>query len=303
MLCVTDFPSGFLLNLKRMSQPSSQPNEADSSAAESSVVVPPPASTWDASSSTSPADDLVTSIPSSMPSVSVSASSRRLHLILDLDGTLVLDEAPSSGGGGGGFNSPVPRPHLRRFFSVCFSHCASVSLWTAASADWLFLVSQLLDEMKPPGAPRFLFEWAADRCSLRSDRRAIEEGDFYARRLATKPLRKVWRRGVGKANGIRKHNTLIVDDTPTTFVHNHGNALLIPSFSSAPQTKAQSAQEDDHLLRLCAFLPHLAAAADVRTIEKRGWHVRFAPEAGGSSSASASSAAAASSSAAESSSH
>lgn len=280
--------------MSHASSESCQPlNEADLIAAEASMASLSLAPQSAASSSSSPSSEaLIASIPRPLPAASVSASARRLHLILDLDGTVVLDDGPSVSGGGpsDGLNCPVARPHLSRFLSVCFSHCASVSLWTAASEDWLRVVSALLSSLCPAGSAGFLFEWSASRCSLRSDRRAIEDGDFYARRLATKPLRKVWRRAVGKANGIRRHNTLIVDDTPTTFVLNHGNALLIPSFNSAPQTKAQATAEDDHLLRLCAFLPHLAAAEDVRTIEKRGWHVRFAPAVTTGAAASSSSA-------------
>jgi len=188
-------------------------------------------------------------------------------LFLDLDGCIVLDEAAC-----GWAVPPRPRPFLAMFLATAFHCCASVSLWTAAGSNWLQRVRSMIDEQSllPAGAS-FLLEWSGDRCRQRANLAAIEAGDFYARRLPSKPLLKAWRRGAGRRAGMKRHNTLIVDDTPSTYRDNYGNALPIAPFDALHQEA-----HDDELRRLASFLPVLAALPDIRSVEKRGWSHRYA---------------------------
>ena len=209
---------------------------------------------------------LALSHPLPSPSLPPPPSPRSLHLFLDLDGCLVLDSPLDWS------SPPHPRPFLGLFLAAAFRLCASVSMWTAAGAEWLRRVHVMIESrgLLPSGAA-FLLQWSGARCRLRADRAAIEAGDFYARRRPTKPLSKAWRRGAGRRAGMRRHNTLIVDDTPADSHGNYGNALHIAPFDSLQQEA-----EDDELRRLAAFLPVLARMPDVRAVEKRGWSQKYA---------------------------
>jgi len=190
-----------------------------------------------------------------------------LHLVLDLDGTLLLEDD-------GGSWMPRPRPHLREFLSAAFAYCASVSLWTAASAEWL---AQAEEHLRASGIltadQQFLLRWSRSRCRVVVDKARLlsDGGDSYTQRVALKPLSKCWRQGVGRAAGMRRSNTVVVDDLPASWSHNYGNALRVQ-----PYTKVDPA--DDELRLLALFLPRLVHAAgqgDVRALEKRGWQMQM----------------------------
>lgn len=173
----------------------------------------------------------------------------QLHLVLDLDGVLVCCE------------SAARRPHLDTFLDHVFATFASVSLWSAAS-QWHVdaCVGQYMHD-RP-----FQCVWT----SAQTTRRVLAYAQPTSRdcnaggnQIRVKKLRRLWRR-YGPA--MHKHNTLVVDDTHTTYVDNYGNAVAVDTFYSGDDT-------DRGLLelmeRLDAIRRGYARDGSVRHIEKR----------------------------------
>jgi hypothetical protein len=164
-----------------------------------------------------------------------------IHLILDMDGTLVNMSAQA-------------RPYLKEFLCFCFANFASVNIWTAASKEWYCTVhdkvfQNILEDNK------FGFVWTSDRIT-RKTVASIEE--FYPQRMSVKRLKKVWR----QSKTINKYNTLIIDDTHTTYQENYGNAIPIPTF--------EKDMMDTYLIRLIEWLP-VFNKHPIRSMEKRSW--------------------------------
>jgi hypothetical protein len=176
-----------------------------------------------------------------------------MHIILDVDGTLV---------DGDGYNV-WPRSHLKEFIAFCFDYFDSVSIWTAASSDWYHLVYQkVLKDMIPEGKT-FLFVFTGNRCVNVTDYDAIESGEFYPRTIAIKPLIKVWH----KYKTLNRNNTLILDDTRTTYERNYGNAIPISTFVHGDETY------DSELSKLIKWIKEekFNQMLTVRKKEKRFW--------------------------------
>ncbi len=66
-----------------------------------------------------------------------------------------------------------------------------------------------------------------------------------------------------KRRGYDLQQVLIVDDTPSTWQRNYGNAVHIESYWGS--------RVDDHLLHLLTYLEYLGTQADVRKLDKRRW--------------------------------
>jgi RNA polymerase II subunit A small phosphatase-like protein len=66
-----------------------------------------------------------------------------------------------------------------------------------------------------------------------------------------------------KRKGFDLSRVLIVDDTPSTWQRNYGNAVHIESYWGS--------RIDDHLLHLLTYLEYLGHESDVRKVDKRRW--------------------------------
>lgn len=147
------------------------------------------------------------------------------HIVLDLDQTLVNDN--------------VARPGLSEFLHFCFSHFASVSIWTAAEPGWWSFCYN--EHMVDHG---FVFS----RVLTRADCDQIVQSLSYNSSLRAdslltlKPLSKLWK---DASTGMRPTNTLIVDDTPTTAAANPENLIPITAYIRG---------EDDALFSLMDLL-------------------------------------------------
>ena len=170
-----------------------------------------------------------------------------MNIILDMDGTLVSQP------------DIIPRPFLAEFLKYCFRSFNSVSIWTAASREHFNFVNEtifkpILDEIKGEWG----FVYTEERCSVVYN---LLDG-FYTRPSVIKCLKKVWKRP-----GYTKHNTLIVDDNPSTYCENYGNAIPIDTYTE--QTG------DNKLESLVGFLAELKTVFEVhgtiRHVEKRFW--------------------------------
>ena len=165
------------------------------------------------------------------------------HIVLDVDGTLIDED------------SLAIRPYLKEFFDFCFNHFDSVNVWTAMGSERYSLVHQRCFE-KLLGDKSFGFVYTAERCSRG---RANLEMDQVVRPVV-KRLRKVWRK---KSNGLTKHNTIIVDDTKSTYQENRGNGVPIRTFTAGAS--------DDYLMKLLEWLPQLINQ-DLRRFPKENWY-------------------------------
>ncbi len=191
------------------------------------------------------------------------SSSKRLCLILDIDGTLLSDDCEDVFD----ITPAALRPGIHAFLDVAFSRCRAVGIWTAASDAW---ARRFVDVVGPrPWA----FVWSGNRVS----RRRLCAGDpgFYSVAAKAKPLKKVWRNRALRAAGYDRHTSLIIDDTPDVCAQNFGNAAYVRSY-----TGASSADDDDWLRALASYLCDLdgilRCGGTLRSIEKRGWYQRAA---------------------------
>lgn len=138
-----------------------------------------------------------------------------MNLVLDLDGTLI--NATDS------LDKVVPRPYLDRFLCTSFQHFSSVSIWTASSEFWC---KQVLENVINPILVS-VSHTLGRKCEFRHimyDQHCnvytLPNGKF----APIKPLAKMYN------YWFTANNTIIVDDTPITFMNNERNGIHIPTF-------------------------------------------------------------------------
>lgn len=193
-------------------------------------------------------------------------------LILDLDGTLIdttvnVKHDPD--------NEPDliyydnqdvfrvwKRPYLDDFLDWAFDYFY-VAIWSAASEDY---VKMIIDELKPEGR-EFEFVWSSKRCNYRYHfTGGNDEIGISLRYTVIKNLKKVWRlKDIGvipKRRKYSKYRTLIIDDTPSTYLKNYGNAVPIEAYNL-------TFKNDEELLRIKQLLMYLLPLNNFRIIEKR----------------------------------
>lgn len=130
------------------------------------------------------------------------------HIVLDLDGTLI------------GEDYICARPYLADFLAFCFDHFDTVNIWTAASRHWWDQCYDKFIKKRMPKDKQFTLVWCGDRCKNKRDL------DF-AVTFRYKPLSKYWRR---KSSTMTKFNTVVVDNDPTTYMANRGNAIPVETY-------------------------------------------------------------------------
>jgi TFIIF-interacting CTD phosphatase-like protein len=145
-----------------------------------------------------------------------------LCIINDLDGTLIDDD-----------NNP--RPFLSEYLEYCFKHF-KVAVWTAASLEhYNDVYGKVLAPILQKLDVSFHFVYTGEKCTNKPDIQAIYNGDFYARPVVVKCLKKVWK--AYSKDGFTRHSTLIVDDTSQTYSRNYGNAISAPTYSGDPNDR------------------------------------------------------------------
>jgi hypothetical protein len=127
-----------------------------------------------------------------------------MNIILDMDGTLINERMEA-------------RPHLDEFFRYIFQHFNHVSIWTMADVSWFNRVNARVFQPIMPLGKSFHFVWCRVNCKLMQN---LGDGSISV----IKPLTEVYRRFPIIYSPF---NTLIVDDTPSTYQENIGNAIKI----------------------------------------------------------------------------
>ncbi|MEM9068739.1 MAG: HAD family hydrolase [Myxococcota bacterium] len=141
------------------------------------------------------------------------------------------------------------RPHLDEFLEGALARF-DVGIWTASSRDYARPVVDWLGVTE-----RLSFLWCRDRCTVAFDYVTYE-------RVRMKPIKKLIRAGFGP-----KERILYVDDSPEKIQRSYGNYIRIAPY--------EGAGNDEELVHLLAYLDELGPVPNVRTIEKRGWRLRF----------------------------
>lgn len=145
----------------------------------------------------------------------------RKLLVLDLDYTLVYpsDREISDAD----FTITVgetywikKRPYLEQFL-VEAAQYYDLAVWSASDAAYVHAILARII----PAHIKLVFVYCGDRCTIKRD-------TFMNWHIIIKDLKKVWRR---KRWPYRRHNTLIVDDTPSTYIRNRGNAISIAAYN------------------------------------------------------------------------
>lgn len=146
------------------------------------------------------------------------------------------------------------RPYVDDLLDFCFEHF-DVGVWTAGSKEYANLIIPLLFGKRKP-----VFVFSEDRCTIKYYSSSCRNEFSKISEISIKKLKKIWQKRY-----YQKDFTLVVDDTPTTFVNNYGNAILVYKWMGDPK--------DKELLYLKNYLKQLLTfAGRWRSIEKRYWH-------------------------------
>jgi len=167
------------------------------------------------------------------------------------------------------------RPHLTEFLDFAFASFAAVSIWTAASQEWLDAFLQVVD---PSGDRPWAFAWSFSRISwLRAESSASDSSTPELQHV--KRLSKIWKNAALRRKGFLPHTTLLVDNNPAVCRASYGNAIYIKTFSDedGPTVDASvGGGHDDWLLVLMQYLKYLhetqVPGQSMRHIDKRGWY-------------------------------
>lgn len=199
-----------------------------------------------------------------------------MNIVLDMDQTLI------DGTLGNEHTKPklIARPHLDLFLEWCFDTFKNVSIWTAANEVWFEHVNEkifkpILEELSEKNSPtnpyNFGFIFTSKKCS---NAWRFSEWHGHPFRFTEKRLRKIHRLKSFKFKDYTLSNTLIVDDTKSTFACNYGNGIHISPFETDEYTPNWS--DDKQLLRLLIYIrnvviPHYNKYKTIRNLEKRYW--------------------------------
>ncbi|RKH56484.1 phosphoprotein phosphatase [Corallococcus aberystwythensis] len=147
------------------------------------------------------------------------------------------------------------RPHLEPFLRECASRFR-LAIWSAGTDPY---VAAIVKRIVPPEL-ELDFVWGRSRCTYAVDKAGVQRDGFLdldAHYGWVKKLRKL------KRHGYRLERVLMVDDSPSKCVHNHGNAIYVREY--------EGQDPDTELLDLSRYLATLADVDNVRCIEKRNW--------------------------------
>lgn len=168
---------------------------------------------------------------------------------IDIDNTEVKD--PDFIGLGFCF---YKRNGLDKFIEFCFQHF-DVAVWTAAGEDY---AQHIISNIFGSHASNLKFIYTSNKCSHKYDPEIME-------RYCFKRLKKIWNK---KNNEFTRYNTIIIDDNPSVYQENYGNALPVREFIG---------QNDNELLLLIQYLPNLKNKYhyfnSIRNIDKRSWRL------------------------------
>lgn len=153
-----------------------------------------------------------------------------MHIVLDLDETLIHAQicmnsnAQICMNSNADFNFELSgvtyyiskRPGLTNFLNFAFGHFESVSVWTAATAEYAHMILQHIMTRAQRSSLLFL--------KTRNDLQHHPEKNC-------KPLQLMFDDARAKNIKMRSTNTIMIDDRENVMAANYGNGLLIPAWN------------------------------------------------------------------------
>lgn len=161
-----------------------------------------------------------------------------MHLVLDLDETLIhvsvtpVKEYDFTFVIQGSRYWGKKRPNLDLFLRFVFKRFQSVSVWTAATAEYAKRVVHAI--MTPEQRKKLAF------FKTRQDLTAPKDGPYF------KPLSKIFRSKKAKRMGMTPQNTIMIDDRDDVLSDNPGNGIKIPAWKGV--------KSDQYLAKLLVIL-------------------------------------------------
>lgn len=140
------------------------------------------------------------------------------------------------------------RPGLDDFLRWCAEH-VDIGVWTAGTALY---AHHVIASIFPLGV-RPLFVYTNIQCTVKWMKQGL---DF--RQCIVKKLQKVWGRSSRPKFGYSKEHVLIVDDTPSTYSLNRGNAIpILPWYGD---------DSDEELIHVQDVITRLLPVPNVRQV-------------------------------------
>lgn len=197
-----------------------------------------------------------------------------LCLVLDIDGTLLSEEAPENASAEQ--LKDFLRPGVHDFLDFAFQNFRGVALWTASCRAWLAVFMHAVD---PAGMRKWAFTWSG-RITLVAPN--LLDSDYlttdlaFPVRLRRKVLSKIWHNRSLREKGYNCRSTLIVDNTPEVCRSNYGNAIYIKTYGDSDYGEPAIDSSDAHLFVLQHYFKKLIELSlqgvSMRSIEKRCWY-------------------------------
>ena len=182
-------------------------------------------------------------------------------LILDLDGTLIYAQ-----------DKPVPnadfvitngietywvkkRPYLDEFL-VAASESYNLAIWSASPRWYVDAIVKTIISTNI----KLEYIYSGERCISRYPNWFAPSESMHSA-IIIKDLQKIWHAKSASGQYYSRDNTLILDDTPSTYTRNYGNAIPIEFYTGS--------KTDAELERVQKILQSLQNVSSVRYIEKR----------------------------------
>lgn len=152
------------------------------------------------------------------------------------------------------------RPFLDHFLNLIKDDFL-IAIWSSASDEY---VNEVVKRIIPHDI-HLEFIWGRSRCTykrnIQTDEFGYYDSETHNHYHYIKPLKKL------KKRGYDLNKILIVDDTPHKSKDNYGNAIYpIPFIGDST---------DSELLLLSQYLKSFLSSNNIRSIEKRGWQLKF----------------------------
>ena len=152
-----------------------------------------------------------------------------LHVILDIDGTL-MDHGilPNNHDGISCDHFIYFRPYLIQFLEYCVKCCASVSIWTAGSEDWM---KGFIRSLPSDFHNAFLFTWHRKKCKVVYKTIGCMATEFFNMNdlVWLKPLNKIWKTKWAHTMGTHNEQTRHRRDTDETQTRHRRDTCLVRS--------------------------------------------------------------------------
>jgi hypothetical protein len=170
------------------------------------------------------------------------------HVILDLDDTLIYSKSTLKHSipdfiinyGESNMNI-VKRDGFDNFIDYLFNNYKTVSVWSAGSTEW---VNDILPMLFGDRYKQLAF--ILDRRYVSRINCSYKNRFAYCKQMDT----HIWNSNLGKIFNMNRHNTVLIDDSPTHARYNGINVIRIDKFNpELPKDKV-----DTELLRIMKIL-------------------------------------------------